>query len=232
MLISPRPCLLRERSIMKKKVKKVKPLAEKPKFDVILPSGSVFSYPDITTFDFTALEVLHNSKRFLTLSLSSDVKFSVLEHMALCAMMTQLYCRFMATEYRRGDEQFAKLYGDPTFVLTLHQYVLSHDVEEIVFGDIPSPVRIPQLSRVKNEVRERLMKFFGYSATKSAAILASTKHVDTVAAFVELYIYSKHLDVKRQRRMFEYYKSRIEKYRIQGFLDYLSKDMRKFYDAV
>lgn len=147
--------------------------------NVIMANGKF--YNDGAGLDIFAVLGLRCIERCPALPIHQ--KLSVAEHSWLCGILVTSYCDFMAKSFEGG--KFKETYDNITFRYMLTQAVLTHDVEEIIFADIPAPVKIPGLDEIKNDVRSKIRGFLKVSIPTANAIEMGVKHIDKISALIE-----------------------------------------------
>lgn len=187
------------------------------KINTILPNGKW--YDNGEGIDISSILTLRNINRFFNFNFTN--KLNVLEHSFICAILVPKYCDYMAEKY----DEFKETFNDVNYRFMLIQALLSHDLEEIVIGDIPAPVKFDGLDEIKLDIREKFRKYIGFNVNeKSNAIISGMKHIDNIAVFIELYMYN-----CRVKNMMDYYVKKIEKYKLDGFIQKLDGDLFGYY---
>lgn len=176
-------------------------------FDNVMSNG--FRFRDGKGVCFETVCDLKNIKRFASFSIPSDIRFSVLEHSAVCGLIVPKYCKF---------KNYVNQYSYNLMCL-----VLSHDLEEICLNDIPSPVKIEGLEKVKNDIR---LVFRNYLEIKndfieeySSLLEEDVRNIDMIAALVEILKYEKYLHRTTFKELFSHYVHKLEELKLMNFVE-------------
>jgi 5'-deoxynucleotidase YfbR-like HD superfamily hydrolase len=178
--------------------------------NVILPNGKIIN--GVEDIDIITCISLRNINRFPAHTIVG--KFSVPEHLWLCGLLVNPYCDFMASE-NKATINFADTYRHHQFQKMLYEAILTHDIEEVVFNDIPTQVEC--LEQEKVDTRKAFSQFLGipYASDSITAIKFAISHIDKLAAYLECsYYYSvnPHQDVISS--MLSFYAGRLREYGI------------------
>lgn len=142
-------------------------------------------------------------------------RWNVAEHMYLCGLLVPSYCAWMAENFMGGKHRAT--YESPVFQNLLHQHVLTHDLEEIVYNDAPTQVGGDKI--MKSWIRCLFRKFLKTQETDAQVVKAAGKHLDTVAAYVEsVYYWLSAPHRPGSRAMVKFYGTRIFKYELDEYV--------------
>lgn len=153
-------------------------------------------------------------------SFSVPGKFSVPEHLWLCGLIVPAYCEYLVDHLK--ETEYARWCGDVEFKYKLIQKVMAHDLEEVVFNDIPLPIKMPELEAQKTNVRNEFKKFLQindvFDDTSVGQILEMClKHIDCLAALIEINWYVRVGGVKNVENLKSYYEKKVRQF---GLLDF------------
>ena len=182
--------------------------------NTILPNGNAFD--DGSGIDITTFTYLRNIARFPAFSINN--KFDVISHSYLCAMLVNRYCDFMAKNLDGG--KYSDTYSNVQFRYMLMQAVLLHDIEEVVINDIPAPVKIEGLDKIKKDIRKPFFDFVGFQHDEDLNSLnIGVKHIDTVAVLIECVIYLKNNSDDVLLDLIGYYLGKLKNLNILEFVE-------------
>jgi hypothetical protein len=191
------------------------------KIDLALPNGR--KYEDGAGININLICSLKEIKRFPSFSVPG--KFSVPEHLWLCAILVPAYCDYLFHNLKGTD--FSSKCETTKFRYDLMQKVLTHDLEEVVFNDIPLPIKIVELENSKNIVRMTFTDWLSMAVEEDEIIEMSLKHIDCLAAAIESAWYINIHGCKNVTGVYDYYYSKLIEFGIEELFTQLRVPLEK-----
>lgn len=187
------------------------------KINLVLPNSKF--YEDGKGIDIDVVCSLKEIKRCPSFTVPG--KFSVPEHLWLCALIVPAYCEFLIDELK--DTEYAKWCNNIEFKYKLIQKVMTHDLEEVVFNDIPLPIKIPELELQKKTVRDDFKRFLRIEdsvggSDNSEIIEMCLKHIDCLAALIEINWYIRIGGIKNVEGLKDYYEKKVVGFGLKDFV--------------
>ncbi len=192
------------------------------KIDTLMNNGKWFRQPN--SIDPCVIMGLRREGRFRSFHTYTQ-RLSVLEHQMMGVLLVPRYCDFMAKNLEGG--KYKDSYNDLTFRYHLTMAFASHDLEEIILGDIPSPVKFDNLEEIKEEIRTVFRKYLHIEpevVNASNACRMGVIHLDMICGFMECVEYKFALD-----ELFGFYVANICKAKLEDFVMELGGDISSYF---
>lgn len=182
---------------------------EEYQIDLVLPTRK--RYEDGKGIDINLICSLKEIKRCPSFSIHN--KFSVAEHLWLCGILVPRYCDYIVEKLL--ETEFVEHCTSDKFRYQLMQTIITHDLEEVIFNDIPAPIFLPQLDYAKEQVRISFRKFlnidFAIDSKEHLEVLnMCAHHIDCLAALIELNWYMKMNGVENVIDLYAHYEVRCK----------------------